>query len=187
MSTSKKDMKGMRFGALTVIEEVPERHRGNVVWRCECDCGNIKDIVGYNLRNGNTTSCGCKINTDLKGVGGGNRLDLKGKRFGKLIVERELPRNKYNYLQWDCVCDCGRSIVVPTNRLTSGTTKSCGCMSRSHLVGKKFGHLEVISELPDRHKGNIMWLCECTCGQFRGVTSTQLNTGRVTKCGKCHL
>lgn len=48
------DLTGQKFGKLTVLEYI-----GNKKWRCECDCGNIKDIYSNNLRNGLTRSCGC--------------------------------------------------------------------------------------------------------------------------------
>lgn len=58
------DLIGKRFGRLTVIERAPDyitpsdgRHRR--VWRCQCDCGNIKDIRETCLKSGESKSCGC--------------------------------------------------------------------------------------------------------------------------------
>lgn len=31
---------------------------------------------------------------------------------------------------WKCLCDCGQTSKVPTTHLTTGHTKSCGCMER---------------------------------------------------------
>ena len=28
-------------------------------WKCVCDCGNTIEVLGYNLKSGNTRSCGC--------------------------------------------------------------------------------------------------------------------------------
>ena len=52
------DMKGLRFGRLTVIDRV-ENKRGQARWLCKCDCGNEIITLGYSLRRGDTTSCGC--------------------------------------------------------------------------------------------------------------------------------
>ena len=53
------DRTGKRYGKLTVIEHAGKR--GYVaLWRCKCDCGNEKTIIGANL--GITTSCGCARN-----------------------------------------------------------------------------------------------------------------------------
>ena len=56
-----KNEKGKRYGKLTVLEMDPERDKfGKIKWICQCDCGNIKSIVGAELRSGNTSSCGCR-------------------------------------------------------------------------------------------------------------------------------
>lgn len=34
---------------------------------------------------------------------------------------------------WRCKCDCGNETIVPSSRLTSGNTKSCGCGSSRYL------------------------------------------------------
>lgn len=52
------DLSGERFGRLTVLEYV-----GHKTWKCKCDCGNVKNILGVNLRNGSTISCGCAQNS----------------------------------------------------------------------------------------------------------------------------
>lgn len=55
--------------------------------------------------------------------------DLKGKRFGKLLVQR-LHHKEPNVIWWECICDCGNIVVVRASNLRSGTTKSCGCLLR---------------------------------------------------------
>lgn len=53
-----KDLTGMTFGRLKVIEEVQIK-KGQSYWRCLCDCGNEHITAGANLRSGGTISCGC--------------------------------------------------------------------------------------------------------------------------------
>lgn len=53
------DLTGKRFGRLTVIRQDGNTKNGSAKWLCICDCGNHKTIKGVNLRNGQTTSCGC--------------------------------------------------------------------------------------------------------------------------------
>ena len=53
-----KDLTGQRFGDLVVLEITPERKNRQVVWKCQCDCGNITYVVGQALRSGHTKSCG---------------------------------------------------------------------------------------------------------------------------------
>lgn len=54
-----KDMTGLRFHRLTVLERAPENDRSRAQWRCLCDCGNTVTVPGYVLRAGSTKSCGC--------------------------------------------------------------------------------------------------------------------------------
>ena len=53
-----KDLTGMKFGRLTVIERA-ENKGGKVHWLCKCECGNETIVRGISLKNGRTTSCGC--------------------------------------------------------------------------------------------------------------------------------
>lgn len=54
-----KDMTGLRFGKLTVIEKAGNTKRGGAIWKCKCDCGNEKIVRGADLRSRHTQSCGC--------------------------------------------------------------------------------------------------------------------------------
>ena len=53
-----QDLTGMRFGRLEVIERAPTVNR-RTMWRCRCDCGKTITCEAYNLKTGNTSSCGC--------------------------------------------------------------------------------------------------------------------------------
>ena len=56
------DLQGQNFSHLTVLERAGSDHRGEALWRCQCDCENqtIIEVLGSNLRTGHTTSCGCE-------------------------------------------------------------------------------------------------------------------------------
>ncbi len=53
------DLCGKRFGKLVVIERVGTDRNQKPIWKCVCDCGTEKVIVGSSLRSGLTVSCGC--------------------------------------------------------------------------------------------------------------------------------
>jgi 5-methylcytosine-specific restriction endonuclease McrA len=57
------------------------------------------------------------------------KKNLLGQTFGKLTVVSEETTMKYNDTRahWNCQCECGELVVVDTNHLTTGNTKSCGC------------------------------------------------------------
>lgn len=56
----KKDLTGMVFGRLTVIEDSGERYDNNILWRCQCECGAQPLIKGTSLLHG-VKSCGCLL------------------------------------------------------------------------------------------------------------------------------
>lgn len=58
-----KDMSGLKFGRLTVIEFVGYDKYRSAQWKCKCDCGNEVIVDGRCLRRSNTKSCGC-LNKD---------------------------------------------------------------------------------------------------------------------------
>ena len=55
-----KDMRGRRFGMLTVIGYEGRRNRRDTMWVCRCDCGNVGTTAGRNLTGGHSKSCGCQ-------------------------------------------------------------------------------------------------------------------------------
>lgn len=57
----KIDMSGKKIGMLTVFYEHSKTKSGDIKWFCKCDCGKITVVVGSNLRNGHTKSCGCLV------------------------------------------------------------------------------------------------------------------------------
>lgn len=59
MNHNFKDIKGQKFGKLTVIDFSHKDKRGEAHWLCQCECGNQKTVSGSKLRSGNTKSCGC--------------------------------------------------------------------------------------------------------------------------------
>ena len=52
------DLIGQVFGKLTVIE-LDQESSGGRKWICKCSCGNTVPVREYNLKSGNTKSCGC--------------------------------------------------------------------------------------------------------------------------------
>ena len=72
-----KDEIGHKYGKLTVLRRAPSReHRA--YWVCQCECGNIVEISGNNLRQGQQ-GCGCG---QIK-----NRI---GNKYGKLTSTQNI-------------------------------------------------------------------------------------------------
>ena len=53
------DLTDKRIGGLTVIRPLSLSSYRQLKWECRCDCGNVVNVAGVSLRNGDTKSCGC--------------------------------------------------------------------------------------------------------------------------------
>lgn len=56
-------------------------------------------------------------------------IDLTNKKYNRLLV-LDIYTKKNNKTYWRCKCDCGQEVIVEGYQLTSGRTKSCGCLNR---------------------------------------------------------
>lgn len=56
----REDLTGRRFGRLIVSSYDHTDSNGYAYWRCLCDCGNEITTRGKSLRDGVTSSCGCR-------------------------------------------------------------------------------------------------------------------------------
>lgn len=57
-----RNLQGQRFGRLQVLEYAgnsPTYKQSIAQWKCLCDCGTMKNIVGAQLTKGSVQSCGC--------------------------------------------------------------------------------------------------------------------------------
>lgn len=123
---------GETYEYLTIlsINEEKSIHKGRVYVNAKCKCGDIRSYDQNSIIRGRTTSCGCKKHEISS--------DLVGKRFGHLTVVELIGRKYLNgkngnsYIEWGCMCDCGKYVVVRQCNLVHGHSYSCGCMKRSY-------------------------------------------------------
>ena len=192
-----KNLTNQTFTYLTCLFRVTppkNRHEKNlgVWWLCKCKCGNEVMCKSTDIINNRTKSCGCYQKENLHTL---NFKNLTNHRFGKLVVTG-YKHNSNNLLRWICQCDCGNITEVSTGNLTSGLTKSCGCLRgfQSHidadkynLIGQKFGFLTVIDKVPcpdTTHKA--YYKCKCDCGNETIAQAGALRSGQRCSCGQCN-
>ena len=53
------DLSGQRFGRLRVISRAGKNKHNQLLWDCECDCGERCVSLGFVMRKGEKQSCGC--------------------------------------------------------------------------------------------------------------------------------
>jgi len=196
------DETGNQYGLLTVIERAGSNKTGQALWKCKCKCGNETIVEGTRLRYGDAKSCGCLIGKSNV------KLIPPGTRFGHLtVLQRE--GSKDNRAIYKCQCDCGNIIIVDSNKLRTGNTKSCGCNLKyqptpeewsalthkdevplrraENLSGQKFGLLTALyrTKAPEisQAKHEAFWKCRCDCGNFTIVIASALKNGTSQSCG----
>lgn len=190
------DLTGQKFGRLIVIErDLSVTDKKGTYWRCKCECGNEKIIMGHSLKNGSTQSCGC-LNKDI--ISQQKEItNMIGIKYGKLTVMQRhgthLTSGGQKKVTWLCKCDCGNEKVVSSQSLKAGRIKSCGCIPTKSkgdglidLVDKRFGNLVVLERAEDYKYKNTTsprWLCKCDCGNTIISQGGNLRSGATTNCG----
>lgn len=122
------NLTGKKFGKLSVLErdfdKNKETGRKDIYWRCQCECGNIISVMGWQLQK--QKSCGKCVEREALGL-----------KFGKLTIKEclgqyKIGNQKYaTQTRFRCLCDCGNYIDVSWSHLQTGHTCSCGCSKRS--------------------------------------------------------
>ena len=57
-------------------------------------------------------------------------VDQTGSKYGKLtLIEKLNERAKNSSIKYRCKCDCGNEAKVAFSQMSSGKTKSCGCLA----------------------------------------------------------
>ena len=119
------------------------------------------------------------------------KKDITGLVSGRLtVIEATNYSDHHRMMMWKCLCDCGQYIELPTSRISTGWTKSCGCLQRErsrgkvkNIVGQKFGRLTVLSLYPQPPGSATRWTCECECGTVCVKNGSSLKTGSSKSCG----
>lgn len=189
-----RDLTGFVVGRLTALEPVGRSKHGRVLWRVRCDCGREKVLESAALTSQGVQSCGC-LRADA-------RHDLTGQRFGNLTATRALTSRRFNQVEWECLCDCGKTAIVPSGSLVTGNTRSCGCLAaeirqtqaramallpkpkfRENLTGQRFGRLLVTGFTGRRRGQHYLWVCRCDCGTTVELERQRLVSGNTSSCG----
>jgi len=174
----RKNLTGQRFGMLTVVRETDERKYGTIVWECKCDCGQTAYQKTNHLTTGIVTSCGCRSRASRF-----TPVDITEQRFGMLTAVRMSDKRKDTYVMWECLCDCGNTVLVSFKYLLRGWTFSCGCVKKNDLSGIRFGRLTALQPAKRKKAHGAEWVCRCDCGAEVTVKAAHLKIGKTKSCG----
>lgn len=138
-----KNLINQKFGKLTVISKAPSILGGDTIkrywgaWNCLCDCGTMKIVKTVDLIRGSVRSCGCLYDEYGKSY-------VPGQKINRLTTV------SYEDGLWTCICECGNEITIPTGALSSGNTKSCGCLKIETSRAKSDKLIEARRKNPPR-------------------------------------
>ncbi len=68
------------------------------------------------------------------------RIDMKGRRCGRLLVLSFCAPVGDGRAKWLCLCDCGKQVSVLGKHLRCGNTRSCGCIQREVVAHRSRTH-----------------------------------------------
>ena len=146
----------------TVIGKSEHQTTRRASWKCRCECGIIKTVIGDTLRRRKSTSCGH-----------GKSQDLTGKRFGQWTILNRSGNLKSGSAKWMARCDCGKIKIIPGVALNAGQTSKC-----KSCAGKQVSEQKRLNQSVFIHNS----------GQARGENnpSAKLNEAKVALI-KAHI
>ena len=94
---------GVFNSRITVIKRAEDIIKKNgkheTAWWCQCDCGREPFVaLGYNIKNGNTNSCGCYKSDREREVNRKTNIYDYSKEYG---VGYTINTNREFYFDWD--------------------------------------------------------------------------------------
>lgn len=200
------DLTGKKFGHWTVLEK-SSNVNDEVMWLCKCDCGTIKTVRGYYLRNGKSTSCGC--NDGLSKV---KRYLLK--KWEEIKKDTDISNNYINFEKWAIANGYNEkklllryetsknyslsNVFIGTYEEKKEILKKIRIEKEKNKVikpkkisidlskdniGKRYNCLTVLDIKYDKKKHSHMWLCKCDCGNEKWIRAYDVRNEIIISCG----
>lgn len=149
-----KNLTGQKFGKLTALYPIGYNHSRNLIWRCQCECGNFHDVVNTDLTRGRSTRCkecsGKKSDTKFGNANIMNKLRiLHGHIIEKCVIRKREFNEKYY-----------KNITVDENWLSFENFKNDvlqGYTEHIEKYGLKNTSLDRIDNTKGYSKENCRW------------------------------
>jgi len=127
------------------------------MWRCRCNCAKaaIRVIRGSDLRHRHTNGCAwCACRRKQHALSA--RDVVLGWRYGSLTTTKYIGGR---LLAWECVCECGKTIIVGGYHLISGHSTKCrSCSVKTRYKAKGFHSLSQVNRETMRAKCELCGL-----------------------------
>jgi len=178
-------MIGGRFGRYVVLERIEDHITTGgqkfSKWKCRCDCGIVKPVLGAKLRSGNTKSCGC---LRLERLAANRKILSSGQSLRNSVHHTYELRAAKNHLVWELTDD-------KFDELTRGDCYYCGCppanvASRSSLHGDfVYNGIDRKDNLKGYTTDNTVSCCGI-CNKMKRDLSVEEFLSRVLRIAKRH-
>lgn len=150
---------GKSFYHLTLLKFVKMRERKyenrierDEIWKCQCECGNIKEIRLKDILRGHTKTCGC-------------RMHVKGKNSPHWTGYNEISGHYWSSLQKPSHLNRGRKIPIPfsisieyTWELFILQNKKCALSGMDISFKDQTASLDRIDSTKGYVEGNVQWV-----------------------------
>ena len=129
-----------------------------------------------------------------------SKIEMINKKFGRLLVKKEVGKNSNGSYIDECECDCGNTHRANGCKLRDGSIKSCGCLQKELLAlrSKKEIKWEIINDNvvkgTTNNLGGINFYIDyedfikckdvCWCAQYSEKSRTYYIHGK-TDSGEC--
>lgn len=182
---------GKKFGQLTIVQALEETAGSKhplKLYLCQCECGKQIKATLASLR-ASKKSCGCTASEKTRIRCVHKYESLVGESFDSFTIVSQYRNDSGQVIG---VCECGKTKILKSKLLLSGDIPECSYCKASRarkdsseaFVGRKFGSLTVVEELP-RGKNGRQWVCKCVCGNNPVVLESNLIGGNSTRCAVC--
>jgi hypothetical protein len=149
---------GNKYGKLTVLKQGTNSQSGAIKWICLCECGNETEVLGYSLRKGITTACGC--NMGRKEEFKGSSVYKKTYNVLKRVAKKHKEELELGFKEWmdlikqDCYY-CG----LPPNDVHFAYSKKRYSKGVENDNSEKFNGIDRINSSIGYTKNNTVSCC----------------------------
>ena len=164
---AKINLLNQKIGKLLVIEETNKRKNKSIVWKCQCDCGNIEEFSTKELRSDGIIQCHQCGNSRKPQTG--LTENIIGKKFNHLTVLSKSEKRIGGKIGYKCQCDCEKKTILYVSKtdLENNHTTSCGCARRKYKIDDIISNKQIIGYVGSKNNnGHYYYKVKCLlCGR----------------------
>ena len=183
---AKINLLNQKIGKLLVIEETNKRKNKSIVWKCQCDCGNIEEFSTKELRSDGIIQCHQCGNSRKPQIN--LTENIIGKKYNHLTVLEKSEKRIGGKIGYKCQCDCEKKTILYVSKtdLENNHTTSCGCARRKYKIDDIISNKQIIGYIGSKNNnGHYYYKVKCLlCGREYSTLSSGLDNTCSCGCQK---